>query len=112
MELVAMVARTLWLRRNAVIFRRPLSHHSTVIRFVTNSLAAFRDAIARPLPAAPVDHLSIPHWLAPLVGWVKANWDAAVDKASQEDGHWCYSPRLQWGGVGNLISPKRIHHSS
>jgi hypothetical protein len=44
-----------------------------VIRTVTKSLAAFRVAIAWPIPTSLVDHPPIPHWLAPPADQVKAN---------------------------------------
>lgn len=81
MALVATLARCVWLRRNGVVFGRPITSPASVLQKAREDLAAFQNANVRHVPPTTIGGSTTSLWLAPPVNFVKVNWDAAVDIA-------------------------------
>lgn len=73
MELVAVVARSIWLRGNALVFGRKVSPPNLIISKALESLEAFLNANSRPYIETAVDNTRATRWQAPLEGFVKIN---------------------------------------
>jgi hypothetical protein len=74
MELIAVVARTLWLRRNGVVHGRIFSHPIILVSKAFDSLEAYCSANScqgTRLDVIPITNLS---WQGLLEGFVKVNW--------------------------------------
>jgi ribonuclease HI len=79
-ELFAVIARKIWLRRNQVVHGGSFSHPNQVLREAVSILEDFRLSNANcnmPQPSSPPTHVE--KWRPPPMNFVKINWDAAVD---------------------------------
>ncbi|XP_059441892.1 uncharacterized protein LOC132174217 [Corylus avellana] len=87
LQLMAAVARQIWLRRNSVVFGGELTDPGTIIRWAKDQVenwCTFSKRIPKrevvlwpPSPAA---------WTKPPQGYTKINWDASVDKRQNRMG--------------------------
>ncbi|XP_059440309.1 uncharacterized protein LOC132172759 [Corylus avellana] len=87
MQLVAVIARLLWLRKNKVIFGGDFQSPSTLHKLAHEQVDLFMKTeegrwVQRPQQSNPV----VQRWHTPPVGVVKINWDAAVDKDGEKMG--------------------------
>jgi hypothetical protein len=106
MTCIAVVARTLWLRRNGVVHGRIFSHPTLLVSKALNSLKANRSANScqRTRPdVIPIPHLS---WQGPLEGFVKVNWDAAVDKENWKMGIGAIIQNFEGKVLATLSTPR------
>ncbi|XP_059436591.1 uncharacterized protein LOC132169595 [Corylus avellana] len=73
------LARRILLRRNEVVHGGDLIHPSVLLRLTTNAITEYHLATATEEPAqvSIVEHPS--RWMAPYAGWLKMNWDAALN---------------------------------
>jgi hypothetical protein len=85
MELVGVVARNLWLRRNAVVHRKPNSPHNIVVSNAYNLLTAFKYANSQKFPGIVAEKREL-CWKALTDEFVSVNWDAVVDKTKKKMG--------------------------
>jgi hypothetical protein len=79
-ELFAVIARKIWLRRNQVVHGGSFSHPNQVLREAMSILEEFRLSNANcnmPQPSSPPT--LVEKWRPPPMNFVKINWDAAVD---------------------------------
>jgi hypothetical protein len=83
MELVGVVAQTLWLRRNAVVHGKPNSSHNIVVSNAYNSLTVFKYANSQKFPRIVAEKREL-CWKAPMDEFVSVNWDAIVDKTKKK----------------------------
>jgi hypothetical protein len=72
---MALIARKIWLRRNAMMFEGLLSHPNALYREAVNVLKE-EDPI---LVEAPVPSIECLTWQPPPQGLIKVNWDAALN---------------------------------
>lgn len=73
MELMAIVACSLWLKQNAVVYGRTISPLNTVVSKAFKSLATFQSANSRPIFNVGVGSSRNLCWQAPPDGFVKVN---------------------------------------
>jgi hypothetical protein len=85
MELVGVVARNLWFCRNVVVYGKPNSPYNTVVSNASNSLTSFKDANFQKL-AGTVGKNEELRWKVHMDGFVKVNWDAAVENTKKKMG--------------------------
>jgi ribonuclease HI len=90
MQLVAVVARLLWLRRNKLIFEGLFQSPADLIRLAQEQLQSFRIAelggCAQGFQLSPLSNSVPQKWKKPPHGVIKLNWDAAIDKNNQRMG--------------------------
>lgn len=86
MELIAFVARLMWFRRNALINGRHVSPIQTVVTHATEALVAFHRVQLRPASTTTATQPKDTRWEAPPAEFVKANWDAALEKETKKMG--------------------------
>jgi hypothetical protein len=87
LQLVTVVARLIWLRRNNVVFggvfMSPVQILETAISQLENFSKAEKgrrmESHKKPTPATD-------KWRKPSSGWIKFNWDAAIDL--EQNGNW------------------------
>ena len=81
LQLVAIIARLIWLRRNTVVFGGDLSAPAELIRHGEEQIDTFwkaeKSSQSRNVVRAS---LGVQRWCKPAQGVVKINWDASVDK--------------------------------
>jgi ribonuclease HI len=79
LERVAVVTRALWFRRNAQVHGRQIGPPHIVVGQALESLEAFQQATSRQRPQVVANSPTVHRWQVPPAGFVKVNWDAAVD---------------------------------
>jgi hypothetical protein len=79
LELFAMVAQQIWLRRNRVVFGGPVSNPQSLVKYATETLLEYRKAQEKNRYPPSATTTRQPHWFPPPLGSLKLNWDAAVD---------------------------------
>jgi len=96
LELMAITAHKLWIRRNSVIFGGKVLSPSCLLKCAKDTLFEFQEACSSPLTNLGVVS-ALPtnlgagtsvryHWTNPSEGWIKLNWDAAIDSNSNTMG--------------------------
>ncbi|XP_059429159.1 uncharacterized protein LOC132162969 [Corylus avellana] len=87
MQLVAVIARLIWLRRNKVIFSGEFQSPFVLYRMAQEQVVQFQRAgTSRCVQRVPQQTHDVQRWKKPPFGAVKFNWDAAVDKEGQKMG--------------------------
>jgi hypothetical protein len=84
-ELVGVVAQNIWLRRNSVVHGKSTSPHNKVVSNAFISLMAFKNANSQKIWGIIAEKREL-CWKALLNGFVKINWDAAVNKTKKKMG--------------------------
>jgi ribonuclease HI len=78
------ITRRIWKRRNAYVHEGSFVHPSSILEQAREELGAYEHAQGKDRESesltAPVEEQPNQKWKAPPHGWVKANWDAAVEK--------------------------------
>lgn len=87
LHLVTVVARLIWLRRNNVVFGGAFMSPVHILEAAASQLENFSKVekgrrMESPKKPAP----SIVKWRKPSPGWIKLNWDAAIDIECQKMG--------------------------
>jgi hypothetical protein len=78
-QLCAVVARQIWLRRNVVIHGGILEHPKMVVQHAREQINSFELAmVARQQNGVSLE-VAESRWIKPPEGWVKLNWDASLD---------------------------------
>jgi ribonuclease HI len=73
-------ARRIWLRRNEVVHGGTFLHPNTVVRRAQSALDEFGLVSSdQSRKQSMTTTQRIKHWCPPESGWVKVNWDAALD---------------------------------
>jgi hypothetical protein len=81
LQFFAMVAQRVWFRRNKYVFDGVFTPPRCLIKGASESLSDFRDASSLLLLNTQVQPPSLPvQWRKPPQGFVKLNWDAALEK--------------------------------
>ncbi|KAF5450671.1 hypothetical protein F2P56_031001 [Juglans regia] len=90
LEEVAMILKGIWNRRNKYVFENVFSSPAQVYEGAIHSLDGFRNALkckkANSSGGCPVS--VIKQWKKPEDGWLKANFDAAIDEQNGIVGLW------------------------
>lgn len=75
------LARRIWMRRNEVVHGGLFTHPSVLLKLNNSALTEFQTAnvLNAQVPSASVQQQI--HWEAPLTGWLKANWDAGINRS-------------------------------
>jgi len=93
LELMAVIARSIWLRRNAWLFERRFDHPNTVYCGASKILLEYKRCNAKeeetPFLEGGEEAQSRrqKHWIPPPEGVIKVNWDAALNVAKGWIGH-------------------------
>lgn len=74
--------RNLWFRKNSLIHGGDFVHPSQLVCSAINSLHSFKFAQISPHVSRCAKPSMCQWWIAPTEGFVKVNWDAAVDTHS------------------------------
>lgn len=86
-EVVVCLARSIWLRRNTVVFGGYFSSPTQLVKQGIASLEEFHVAIQDSVTVVGTSGDSeLQKWQRPLEGFIKINWDAAIDKANHQMG--------------------------
>jgi ribonuclease HI len=81
------LARRNWMRRNEVIHGGRFTHPNRIVSSTEQAIEDFNTAMDRGgEPVLANSNLSPGGWKAPEVGWLKANWDAAIDESRGRTG--------------------------
>jgi ribonuclease HI len=87
LELMAVIARRIWLRRNAWLFERRFDHPNTVYNEALRSLVEFKRCNIKEQESSvsvgreEAQSIKQTCWIPPPVGLIKVNWDAALNVA-------------------------------
>jgi ribonuclease HI len=82
-EMFVQLARQIWARRNRWVFERKFTNPFSIVQETETYMAEYKKAQEEEWPGKPVNRSREEmKWVAPTRGWVKANWDVAVDKSS------------------------------
>ena len=76
LDLFAMISYQIWFRRNRVRLGEVVEDLKLVNTLAKDALQEFQQANLAPLKSSPAQ--SIPKWVPPPSGWVKANFDGAI----------------------------------
>jgi hypothetical protein len=80
-HLFAGISRRVWLRRNAFIHEGAFSHPNSIIEQARQELVLLKTLTEGETGnAPPVGDPPSTSWKAPPQGWLKANWDAGLDR--------------------------------
>jgi hypothetical protein len=79
LELFAVTAHKIWLRRNSLVFGGPVQSPSCLLKGATEELADFRNSVLVSIHQSNNGYLPPAQWTRPAKGNVKINWDAALD---------------------------------
>ena len=71
-----MISYQIWFRRNRVRLGEVVEDLKLVNTLAKDALQEFQQANIAPLKSSPAQ--SIPKWVPPPSGWVKANFDGAI----------------------------------
>lgn len=86
-EVVLCLARSIWLRRNTVVFGGIFSPPAQLVKQGIASLEEFHVANLDSVTVVGSSAASeLQKWQRPLEGFIKINWDAAIDKANHQMG--------------------------
>jgi hypothetical protein len=84
MKLVVMVAQGVWFRRNMFVFEGLLTPPMCSIKCAKESLDEYRKTTSMNVAFLSMSRVPIlTRWSKPPVGFVKLNWDAAVDRSKK-----------------------------
>ncbi|XP_059446463.1 uncharacterized protein LOC132178010 [Corylus avellana] len=86
MEVMVVVARSIWLRRNALVHGKKVSPSNVVVKNAIESFEAYHIANSKIKGVIKRDNTKVFCWEAPKDDFVKVNWDAAVDKHRRKMG--------------------------
>lgn len=87
MQMVAAVARLLWHRRNRVVFGGEFPSPTHILETASSQLENFSKAEAgRRMGSSKSTAPVTMKWSKPSPGWIKLNWDAAIDTGKQKMG--------------------------
>lgn len=79
-ELVSLIARRVWLRRNSFVFKGRLTSPLQVFQLGQVALEDYRKSICSSDPQSEILITQrTTGWQKPVVGFVKTNWDATID---------------------------------
>lgn len=80
LELAAVIAHRIWLRRNQWVFENSFLPPKCLLKGAADSLLQFRMANSLSPNSASQISPSVTGWKPPSADTVKVNWDAAIDK--------------------------------
>jgi hypothetical protein len=86
MEIMAVVSRSIWPRRNALVHGKNVSPSNVVVKNAIDSLEAYRKANSQIKGVIERDNTKVLCWEAPNDDFVKVNWDVVVDKHRRKMG--------------------------
>jgi hypothetical protein len=80
MQKVVVVARLIWFRRNNVVFGGDFMSPKHILETASSQLENFSKAEAGRRMSSAVRFVpEVVKWIKPCPGWIKLNWDAAID---------------------------------
>jgi dihydrofolate reductase len=98
----------MWFRRNSLIYGRNFCHCTQIVSKASETLRAFKSANARLNGQMKVVICRTTSGKVSTCGFVKVNWDAAVDKVKKKMGISVVVPN-HVGGGGELVATLIAH---
>lgn len=87
MQMVVVVARLLWLRRNKVVYGGDLTSPTHIMETALSQLENYSKAEqGKPMTNTKPPMTDSEKWCKPQVGFIKLNWDAVIDIQRQQMG--------------------------
>ena len=87
LQLVTVIARLIWLQRNNVVFRGVFMSPAQILETAVSQLENYSKAEkGRRMESHKKPAPTIVKWRKPSPGWIKFNWDAAIDLECQRMG--------------------------
>jgi hypothetical protein len=87
MQMVGVVARLIWLQRNSVVFGEDFTSPKHILETASSQLENFRKADAGRSMGTTIRYVpEVVKGSKPSLGWIKLNWDVAVDSRMQKMG--------------------------
>lgn len=85
LELLVVVARGIWFRRNKLVFERAFSHPDDVFSAAINFIREYKKRLVKDKPLVQSEmnlgvSRDIATWSPPPYGFIKINWDTAINK--------------------------------
>jgi hypothetical protein len=95
LELLVVVARGIWFRRNKLVFEGTFSHLDDVFSATINFIQEYKESLVKDKPLVqsemnPGVRRDTETWSPPPYGFIKINWDVAINKTKG------------WIGMGNI----------
>jgi ribonuclease HI len=94
------ISRRLWLRRNEVVYGGNFANPTAIVQVTVEAIAAFKAAQGSGYSSSGM--VRVNQWRAPPVGWLTANWDAAINN---KEGRWGLGMILR-DHTGRMIAAK------
>jgi hypothetical protein len=110
MELIVVVARTLWFCRNGVVHGRTFNHPSLLVSNVVESLEAYSSVNARQMIRPETIPITNLRWQCLLESFVKVNWNATVDKDNRKMGIGMIIRDYEGKVLATLSAPKKLYY--
>ncbi|XP_042983247.1 uncharacterized protein LOC122312653 [Carya illinoinensis] len=104
MEQFSVLARSIWTRRNKMIFEGSFVHPSLLVNQASQSLAEYRTAQENRKTKVQGIHSQASVWSPPPIDVMKINWDAAVDGPNNRIG----IGLVARDHVGNVMITKKL----
>ncbi|XP_042979938.1 uncharacterized protein LOC122310120 [Carya illinoinensis] len=81
LELVAVLMRLLWLRRNSFIFEKKFKDPNSVVCTTRAVIEDFQEARTHEVKITSAANMGSgsQRWIKPIQGFIKANWDASTN---------------------------------
>jgi hypothetical protein len=83
---VFLVMREVWLRRNNFIFQGGFIPPEQLVLRAKSTASGFEDALQKEPSSNGIVGRTLPKWQVPAGGWLKLNWDAALNMQSKKMG--------------------------
>ncbi|XP_062155330.1 uncharacterized protein LOC133863403 [Alnus glutinosa] len=78
--------REVWLRRNKFVFQRGFIPPEQPVLRAKSTASGFQDALQKEPSSNGIVGRTLPKWQVPAGGWLKLNWDAALNMQSKKMG--------------------------
>ncbi len=78
--------REVWLRRNKFVFQRGFIPPEQLVLRAKSTASGFEDALQKEPSSNGIVGRTLPKWQVPAGGWLKLNWDAALNMQSKKMG--------------------------
>jgi hypothetical protein len=105
MTLMAVMARKIWFRRNALIFEGKFAHPKSIVKEATKACEEFIQLNSTQPAQSHLAGGDNASWHLPPQHVVKLNWDASIHKASGSIGFGCVAQ----DHLGNFLGAKLSH---